>query len=213
LNLHDLTNRIAALAVQVDMQLPARLHAMRDAMTGLPGAQHFGPVRAGRSVLWCDVHERDVRECEDHDLDCDGETIRVNDPTGEAAVNGDPAKADLRQLERRLLAAFKALDEAVAIGYRYPTAEEARTKLVVDRAGIGTCARCPKYCDGEKANRLSAYKDTGDLVCPACRARLDRAFSAARLCASELTRLPDVYRCTLQQGHDGEHRWLTKASA
>lgn len=200
MRLDDLTNRIAADAVQLDMILPARLHAMRDTMTGLPGAQHFEVVRSHRSVLWCWEHEREVARCEKADLDCDGEAIDLGDPTGEHAVTPDPAKADHRQLQRHLVVIAHHLDRALKLLARYEP-----QRVTIDRAGIGTCTDCHRYHDGTKGKRLSAYKG-GDPVCPACRARRDRAASEPMRCPSELTRSMATFQCEREAAHEGMHR-------
>lgn len=203
MNLHELTNRIAADAVSVDFLLPSRLRAMRDSMAGQPAAQHFEPVRSGHATLHCWVHERDLNECAKAELSCSGEAIDHHDPTGEAAVNaamgGDPAANDHRALQRHLAAAGRELDAALTIMRRYEDA-----KLTIDRAGIGLCAECRRYCDGRAGSRLSAYRG-GDLICAACRARRDRAAKNER-CGSACTHHMVAVRCSLPAGHREDHR-------
>lgn len=201
MRLDDQSNRIAADAVQLDLILAARLHSMRDAMAGQPGAQHFEVVRSGRQVLHCWVHERDVAQCQRAGLDCDGESMDVHDPTGEAAIGSNPAGADHRQLSKHLKTVEHHLDAALKLLAKYEP-----QRVVVDRAGIGTCTDCHRYFDGTKGQRLSTYKSTGDPVCPACRARRDRANTEPLKCPSELTRANQTYRCERETAHVGMHR-------
>lgn len=170
MNLTDISADVCDLATRIDNALPERLHAMRDAMSGQPRAQNY--QHDGSSHVWCWWHERDVKLCHAEDLNCTGETIEVHDPTGEAAVTFDPARAHRRELERCLKAAQKSLDRAAGILVLYQDAE-----LTSDRAGIGKCADCGHYCTGERNDRLSAYRGESP-ICATCRARRDRAQSA-----------------------------------
>ncbi len=151
------------------LDLPRLLDAIDDAQEGQPGGQRFDVVRSGgRTVLHCWKHERDVRDCEEAGLDCDGEAIDVNDPTGEAGVNPDKARADRRRVSRKIQAITDAIEEL--IGIRAGHLSSAR--IVNDRAGIGECDSCRHYCNGEKDDRLRPIN--GLRACNACRMRISR---------------------------------------
>lgn len=143
------TQRIAddvtELATRISVHLPQYLPALRDAQRGQPGAQQYGMVHSSG---------------------------HIGDPTFEAAEaryeRKDQAAIDEAELRRHLNIALVALHRAHKILEAY------NARLVVnDRAGIGRCT-CGRYCDGKDV-RLTNYKGTGDLVCPACRASRDRA--------------------------------------
>lgn len=144
------------------------LYTMRDAMAGQPIAQHYEVVASGRSEVWCWRHERPVLKCQQEAELCTGEAIDVNDPTGEAAVNYDRARADHRQLSRDVRTLGNIIDRLERLQLRYTDA-----KITNDRAGIGTCEDCHRYADGRKL-RLSCYKG-GPIICPACRGVRDRS--------------------------------------
>lgn len=167
MRLDTINDDTSELALRIGTVLTERLLAMRDEMIGQPCARDYD--RDINSTQWCWVHERNVRACHRDDLGCTGETITAHDPTGEAAVANDPAREHRRLLERHLLAAHNALEQATTILTLYAPA-----RLVIDRAGIGSCTDCHLYFDGQGGKRLSSYKG-GDLVCPACRARRDRS--------------------------------------
>ena len=81
-------------------ELPAALNLMRDCQSGHPRASLGG--RGGEPVAWCWDHERTVNECDGRGLTCAGELLAgPADPTGGAAVTGDRAARDIRDVERR----------------------------------------------------------------------------------------------------------------
>lgn len=173
MKLTDIADDAAELLTRIASALPERLYAMRDAMAGQPGAQHFEPVRSQATSLWCWTHEREVHRCHaegDNNI-CTGETILLADPTGEAAVRFDQARKDRAEIEKHLRAAHRAADRATTILAAYQSA-----RAISDRAGIGECTDCHDYFDGDKGRRITAYgKDgTNDPVCTACRTRRDR---------------------------------------
>lgn len=143
-----------------------RVAAMRDAQNGQPGAQRFDT--SGRaSVLWCDRHEREVRECEADGHDCDGETLELHDPTGEAAMRPDRGAAALRRVERLAGRAAETADAITRV-----LGEWGPNVVVNERAGIGSCEDCGRYCDGVKDNRLRPVGE--HRYCNACRMRAAR---------------------------------------
>lgn len=172
MNVHSNLTAAASDVLRALSVIDARLAVIRDAQRGQPGAQRFGDIRStGRTVCWCDEHECDVQDCHEADRFCAGQTIPLQDPTGEAAMQGDRARDDLRRLEKLAESLAKNADQFVRVlGYWQDGA------VVNDKAGIGECMDCKRYADGRKL-RLSTYKTTGEPVCPSCRARRDRRAS------------------------------------
>lgn len=93
--------------------LPSALLAMRDAMQGQPGAQSYDAIRSGLStVLYCELHERDLTDCEG----CDGVPVPVHqDPTGDAGIAFDEARQAQRQAQRLCAEAEQVGDKLVAL--------------------------------------------------------------------------------------------------
>lgn len=146
--------------------LPNALHALRQRMEPLQAAS-YDTNRSSRQ--WCWTHGRWVHECHRADLDCDGETVAVHDPTGEAAVDGNPARATHRRLSKLVL----GLDRLSVELEDLLAAELAGARVVNDRAGIGVCDGCGHYCDGVKDNRLRPVGE--QRMCNRCRVRYSRA--------------------------------------
>lgn len=88
----------AAVITQVAAVKPRLHEAITDALNGQPRAASIDPSTSSPS--WCWTHERPVAACRNQGEMCDGETIRSNDPTGEAAVGHDPARAALAKMAR-----------------------------------------------------------------------------------------------------------------
>lgn len=136
----------AELALRVANALPQYLPAVRDAQQGQPGAQAYGMRHSGG-----------------HDTD----------PTGDAGIaraDGDDIAAnDEQQIRHHLEQALRHYQRAEQILVSYNSAI-----VINDRAGIGRCVDCTRYCDG-KERRLTNYRATGDMVCDGCRKRRDRA--------------------------------------
>ncbi len=143
-----------------------RIAAMRDAQNGQPGAQRYDGNGVAVS-LWCHLHEREVRECEERDLDCDGETIELHDPTGEAALRPDKGAAALRRLERLARSLASDADAVINELRRWDA-----NVVTNDRAGIGSCEDCGRYCDGTKNDRLRPVGE--HRYCNTCRMRATR---------------------------------------
>lgn len=95
----DLLTRIAANLTTRGTDGLGVLDRIRDSLAGHPRAASYDQARPGPRP-WCWVHERDLARCQRDGLLCSGEIIEVHDPTGEAAISGDPAAADLKNLAR-----------------------------------------------------------------------------------------------------------------
>lgn len=81
------------------------LPAIADNLAGQPRAASYDDDRSS-AAPWCWDHQRPVPQCHRADLLCSGETLTSSDPTGEAAVNPDKARADqaeLKELERKVV--------------------------------------------------------------------------------------------------------------
>lgn len=193
--LADTNERMA----RIETVLVIRLRALRD-MLPQPRAQRFEPGGSGPSIVHCWTHERDVARCLADDLTCTGETIEVHDPTGEAAVAYTRAAGDLHRIRQIVRSHERLSIELETILTRYQP-----FRIENDRAGIGTCVDCNRYCDGQRDNRLSAYKGTTDMVCISCRSRRDRR-AASATCTSVLTRDLVEHRCELTVDHAGRHK-------
>ena len=96
---HDLLRIVSHLA-EVD-------RVMRESLPDIRAAAYDAPiVTGGRSVIWCDLHQREVDTChrtrqpDGSTYTCTGVPILLSDPTGEAALH-TRQMADLRDAVRR----------------------------------------------------------------------------------------------------------------
>lgn len=165
MRLDDSLEASAERLLRCNLALPNVLLNLRDGMTGLRGTSYD---HNGGSRQWCWDHGCWVNECHRDDRDCSGETIEVHDPTGEAAVNANPARLKHRKLSRLA----RIIDKAT-LEYENIVASEQPARLVVERAGIGVCDGCGHYCDGVKDNRLRPVGE--QRMCNRCRVRYSRA--------------------------------------
>lgn len=91
-----------------------------------------------------------------------------SDPTAAAALNPDP-----------LVEAFPRLRQAVEVGYANVMDAAALVAVLAknmaenERAGVGHCEKCQRYCDGSRSDRLRAG------LCQACDAKNRRAKASA----------------------------------
>lgn len=148
-------NRVEVIAGQTNTHLAKIIGAVTDAMAGQPQAHAFWEGAIGNhQVVWCWDHGCEVRACHKADRDCDGEPIPLNDPTGEAAIEHDPARCDLegfdRSLERWANDAERILD--FARRWKPPTSDqadgirEAFSKLIDSgEPGCEMCARAGRW--------------------------------------------------------------------
>lgn len=91
------------LLTRLSNALPGALREAAELGSPLRGASYDGVmVTGGRSVLWCWVHEREIRQCLRSDLGCSGESVTVSDPTGEAAVTPGRVHLARQQIEADL---------------------------------------------------------------------------------------------------------------
>ena len=145
-NLTTLADDVAETSLRIATHLPEYLPAIRDAQAGQPGAQLMG-----------------MRHALGHHPD----------PTADAGITRfegkDVAANDEERVRNHLWTALTNVQKAERILASYTAA-----LIINDRAGIGRCVDCNRYCDG-KEHRLSRYKATEDLVCGTCRNRRDRA--------------------------------------
>lgn len=92
----------------------------------------------------------------------------VPDPTGAAATG--LAESDWSTLARLLRTLWAAAVEVQSLVHLHG---EPAT-ITNERAGIGRCADCSRFCDGSRDHRVTRWRDSDDLVCTACRKRRDR---------------------------------------
>ena len=146
---------------RIHLELPALMHLMRDAMAGQPQAAHAG--ERGTPSAWCWAHERTVDACHRDDLLCSGEvTASHSDPAGNAAVSGDRAAADLRDVRRLVELHCRIVDQLHAVASRYPAHPEPRTDIEAT-PGEDWCRSCwrdGKYHEpiGQRANGQPYYR-------------------------------------------------------
>lgn len=141
--------------------------SLRDGMVALRGTNYDPSSSPSRQHCW--THERDYRACQDGDTgECVTETINPHDPTGEAAVAYNEARASHRRLSRAIIDVHRA-----ALIIEAECAKHQVARVVNDRAGIGVCDGCGHYCDGVKDNRLRPVGD--QRMCNRCRMRWSRA--------------------------------------
>jgi len=117
---------------------------IRDSLAGHPRAASYDGARPGPRP-WCWTHERDLARCQRDGLLCTGEVVEVHDPTGEAAIGGDPAAADLKALGR-LAAQLRRDTEAVAdilarYGKRAPRPSEIDATTNANAPHCESCSR------------------------------------------------------------------------
>lgn len=150
----DRLDRIRAAAAALDRigrELPATWTLMRDNMSGHPRASAAG-TGAGPSP-WCWAHGRTIAECERDDELCAGEVITgPSDPTGTAALAGDRADRDRREMNRRLDKAAQLIREAEAIAAGYPGVAT-ETEGAVPGPGDGFCRAC--WLDGQEIREVT----------------------------------------------------------
>ena len=149
----DLLGATLLDARRLHQRLAATMHAMRGNQAGQPRSGLAGGD--GAPVPWCWVHERDVTRChEDPELVgeplCEGEILTgPSDPTGSAAIGGDPAARDLRKIQDRLVAGCEMVRQAVAIASKYPV-QPAQLEDAEPSPGEDWCRACwkdDKYCE------------------------------------------------------------------
>lgn len=149
MKLDDLLDLAGDDILRCSHRLPDVLRAIRDALPGQPGAQSYDTIGHGRSILWCDLHERELVACHRAGLDCDGETVVVNDPTGEAALEFSQAAVDLRAINRRVRAIAQQADALITIINRWSarsaTDSERRATERANEPGCEVCARSDRY--------------------------------------------------------------------
>lgn len=133
----------AGLLTSYCAQRPKLLEAITDSLAGQPRAQSYDGAGSGEGP-WCWAHGRSVWVCHDDGLFCSGEVVTCNDPTGNAAVSGDPAskhKAELERLESEVIDRVERIDtiRALYLPKTLPSGAE-RAKLATE--GDSGCHWC-----------------------------------------------------------------------
>lgn len=150
----DRLSRIRAAAASLDRlgrALPATWSLMRDNMSGQP--RSASPGSSDGPAPWCWAHERSTTECERADEVCVGEILSgPSDPTGTAAVAGDRADRDRREMNRRLDKAAQLIREAEAIADGY-VASAIEPEGATPGPGDGFCRSC--WLDGQMMREVS----------------------------------------------------------
>lgn len=122
------------------------LDRIGDALAGQPRAASWDQTGSGRPP-WCWTHQRDVTACHLDGHDCDGETIDVSDPTGEAALTPDKASQDLVTLDRSLKLIHLHVSIVSAILGRWTpraTRDDERAKLTAANTPAPCCDNCAR---------------------------------------------------------------------
>lgn len=126
------------------------IEAVEDEMAGLR-AQSFDPT--GRSsittVAWCDEHEQELADCQRDELGCTiaDDIIPVHsDPTGDTALQHDPCRtemAELNQIEAAITKQVRRLEDWTVRNRRRP-ARSARPdeKRKVEESNAKPCSLC-----------------------------------------------------------------------
>lgn len=122
---------------------PRLIEAVTDSLAGQPRAQSYDSDGSSTEP-WCWTHGRPVSVCHRDDLWCSGEVVSSNDPTGNAAVSGDPAskhRTELDRLEAEIIDRIERLDtiRSLYLPKTLPTGAE-RAKLATD--GDAGCHWC-----------------------------------------------------------------------
>lgn len=179
-------SRVELVTSQANRHLTATLNAMRDAMAGQPGAQSYEQSRTtGHTTV----------------LDENGNTIpAVSDPTGEAAITDDLARADEARLDTAITNLARTAEVVADIYLRWkpPSPADAaglRTafaKLLSEgEPGCEICARVDKW--------VAPHVDASD-----CKGNLPRPYRLCVWCwrwVLDTGRLPT--RHELEQHHAG----------
>lgn len=123
--------------------LPDVLRTMRDAMEGQPAAQSYDTLRGGKRILWCWEHEHELKVCHKRGHDCLGESIPVDDQTGEAAISADQARADQRETIRDVAALALITDRLISRFSRYQAkAATEKQRRETEQANDPGCELC-----------------------------------------------------------------------
>jgi len=154
---------VAAAAERVRRTLAPTISVIRDNQAGQPRAAHY-EVEGGDddrnplAAFWCWDHERTVAECVNAGMGCEGELGAARpDPTGNAAISGDPALRDLARVGQLLERANRTMLEVAAIMAAYPVAAQ-RDDDEPARPGEDLCRSCWK---SNKYPKLIERKSNG----------------------------------------------------
>ena len=139
---------------------------------GYGNGRTYDAIGSPGSVIWCDVHGREVerchRWCPDHDRDihqCDGcagspcvgaPLFGPSDPTGNAAFTGDTSRADLARVEQNATNAIRALLRCYRQVAGYATGDLTPTEHEHRPSTGGDCEACDRYVPGTASDRLRA---------------------------------------------------------
>lgn len=157
----------AARAAQaLGARLPAVLHLVRESMAGQPAAavahrEGDDDDRDPLARLWCEDHERSVRECDRAGLVCEGIAPRaISDPVGEAAVRPDFAANDLAQIVRRAERFVQDVGHLLGLAEAYPVhAAELDKPEPDDEVGTVWCRCCWKV--DKRCEPIAIQEKTG----------------------------------------------------
>lgn len=121
--------RVVSKIARSGGKVPAALSAARDEAVAMRAASYDGVVvGGGRSEMWCEPHERDVRNCHVLGLRCTGVPVSVSDPTGEAAISSRGDGRAERVIRGHITAIEDHLDallaEVAAVSKRAPRTRE-----------------------------------------------------------------------------------------
>lgn len=116
----DLFNRLSQALSVPDRNKHTLLDRIDQERVGHPRAATWdnGPKSA---LIWCSLHERDVRACHADQWGCTGIPLgNRSDPTGDQAMNPDVASIDFDNLKRVWKRIRNDLELAVNIADNYP---------------------------------------------------------------------------------------------
>lgn len=169
MTIHDHAENAAELLQRALSGLPSALQLIADTRLGYGGNKRPDPMgRGSRSVIWCDIHECEVRECQEAEELCDGIPIAAQgDPTGDLAValasgEADPAGQAQRRIAQTVRVIEREADKLLTIvaswqPHRAPSQQDQRAAERENEQNrldpMKCCEVCLKWEDSDGSRR------------------------------------------------------------
>lgn len=141
----ELATRLAAHASTVGQDGRDPIQRITWEQTDGMRAASYGSSQGRAS--WCWTHERDLPACHTEGLLCTGERQDWSDPTGDAAIGGDPAARDRKAVADALTTAMTALVRVEGIFAKYPGPHPPTLFDIEQSDGCQSCARVGAYAE------------------------------------------------------------------
>lgn len=136
---------IQGLAAKLEANASATVEALNDSRQGLPRAAAYDSEPPAAEI-WCDRHDRPIGKCRDEGEFCDGVTLIIHDPTGEAAIRPDGAAVDHKRYTAAITQALVAMQLADSIRAKWNPAHSASVTPDPDDLWCKSCMRDDGYC-------------------------------------------------------------------